>query len=192
MNCLCTASEVWTDSHQTYFETKKSPKLLRARESTIRLLKYRAASLARSNEEFSGLNERLRRFGAAPVTEHVIERVSFEVSANRITLPVGFASRYFTDMDRYHARLEGAKILVATCTLSDSDVIVPALECASEGLVLFASRVDEPALATIITNRLRGTALSLVVQGCSSEQLVAVAHLSGASLIGETNFGRNH
>lgn len=192
VDCVASACEVRTDSHHTYFETEETPKLLALRENVISVLKYRARNQARSKEEFDGLNERLRRFGAVePVAEHRIERVSFERGANEITLPLGFASRYFvTDMDTYECCIGDPKVLVTTCPLSDIDVIVPALEQAAEGLVVFAPRILEPALATMICNKLRGAVLSLAVLGCSAEELSAIASLTGAGLIDETNSGR--
>jgi chaperonin GroEL len=148
---------------------------------------------ARSDAEFEGLNDRLRRFGIdAIASRRPIERVTFERSLEEVLLPAGFASWYFvTDVDHYNGKIERPKILVTTFPIETRDQIIPALQQTvaqtGGGLVVFAPAIHQDALATMVVNKLRGMVLSLAVQTADAKQLLAVAQLTGAGLIDEAN-----
>ncbi len=185
---ICRARSVSTDGRSTRFEARHpSPDL----GFEIKYLKYRASHYARSDAEFEGLSDRLRRLGAeGPVSRRPIERVTFERSLEEVLLPAGFASRYFvTDADHYRCQIEKPKIMVTTCPIHTRDQIIPALQQAvaqgDGGLVVFAPAIHDDALGIMVKNRLRGVLLCLAVQTADAEQLLAVAQLTGAGLIDE-------
>jgi len=64
------------------------------------------------------------------------------------------------------------------------------LEQASDGLVVFAPKIYEEVLATMLTNKLRGVALCLALEVGRTEELSAIAHLTRARLIDQANSGR--
>lgn len=183
---LGSARMVSNDAHGTCFEAQDSSSYLASR---IKELRHRASHCARSHNEFKGLSERLRRFGVVEtLKESLLALAPFAHDANEVTLPAGFASWYFlTDPDHYTCTIKKPKTLVTTCPLYDADAILPALQQvvtqAAEGLVVFAPRIREEALAMMVMNRLRGAVLSLAVEVADSEHLSAIAHLTGAKLV---------
>lgn len=186
---LGSARVVSGGAYATCFKARHASKYV---ASKIKQLKYRASHYARSHDEFSGLIERLRRFGAdEPVKESLMEPVAFAHDAHELTLPAELASWYFiTDNDRYECRIKKPKTLVTTYPLYDGDTILPALEAAGpadEGLVVFAPSIREEALATMVMNKLRGTVRCVAIEVGSSEQLSALAHFTGAKLINKAN-----
>ena len=187
---LCHARSVSTDGYSTRFEAQHPNADVDFR---IKHLKFRASYYARSDAEFEGLSDRLRRFGVdGNVSRHQVERVTFERSFEQVLLPVGFASWYFvTDADHYCCKIEKPKILVTSCPIETRDQIIPALQQAvaqADGrLVVFAPSIHQDAVATMVVNRLRGLVLCLAVQTADAKQLLAVAQLTGAGLIDEAN-----
>jgi hypothetical protein len=190
------ARTVSTDGYGTRFEAQHPSSYADFR---LKYLKLRASHYARSDAEFDGLNDRLRRFGIdATAPRRPIERVTFERSLEEVLLPAGFASSYFiTDADHCNCKIEKPKILVTTFPIETRDQIIPALQQAVAQaharlvdfppLVVFAPAIHDDALATMVVNKLRGIALSLAVQTADAKQLLAVAHLTGAGLIDEAN-----
>jgi TIR domain-containing protein len=187
---LCHARSVSTDGHSTRFEAQRPEPYISLR---IKYLRYRSSRYAKSDAEFEGLCDRLRRFGAdGPVSRRPIERVTFERSLEEVLLPAGFASWYFvTDTDQYICKIKKPKILVTTCPIVTRDQIIPALQQTvaqgDDGLVVFAPALHEDALGMMVKNRLRGVMRCLAVQTADAEQLLAVAQLTGAGLIDEAN-----
>lgn len=188
------ARTVSTDGYSTRFEAQHPRP---DADFGIKYLKRRASHYARSDAEFEGLNDRLRRFGIdATASRRAIERVTFERSPEEVLLPAGFASSYFvTDADHCNCKIEKPKILVITFPIETRDQIIPALQqaVAQAGggrgvfppLVVFAPAIHQEPLAIMIINKLRGMVLSLAVQTADAEQLLAVAQLTGAGLIDE-------
>lgn len=194
-NDLCPARSVSTDGYSTRFEAQHpGPDVAFG----LKYLKHRASHYARSDAEFEGLNDRLRRFGMdATASRRPMERVTFERSLEEVVLPAGFASWYFvTDPDHYSCKIERPRILVTTFPIETRDQTIPALQqaFAQAGggvifppLVVFAPAIRQDALAIMVANKLRGIVLCLAVQTADPKQLLAVAQLTGAGLIDEAH-----
>jgi chaperonin GroEL len=120
---------------------------------------------------------------ARSTTLAVVEGVRFEG---------GWLSPYFvTAPDRMEAVLEHPLVLLADVACSEARELVPALEVAARArrpLLVVAADVTGEALATLVVNRMRGTAPSAAVRAGESAAerralLEDLAALTGATLV---------
>lgn len=132
---------------------------------------------------FEGIVDRLGR-GAAVIVEESTQIESTVKVVEGLQISGGYASAHLVNRpETAQVMMEDARVLVHEPRISDVAALAKLLERVRGPLLIFTSDIDADPLATLVANRLRGTAQACAVRVRSSEALEDLAAFCGATTV---------